>query len=124
MKSYWLTVPLALVLSSACSSSDQSLGETRAQPNPDPGPDVDPDPPDPDPVVQPCENMLLHMGRTGACRPATECPFDQLTAPGYECAGGLACCDMTVGCRQGGCGGTSNGPVLPPGGESGAAGSG
>lgn len=120
MKAY-VALALALSVASACSSSDQSLGETRVRPMPEPQPDVDPDPPpapDPNPMLYACENRALHE-HVGICTPKMlPCPDGVITLEGYECAAGLQCCDRRrIGCGSDGCGGTSSGPVLPPGGE-------
>jgi len=131
----WL-IPLAFA--AACSSRDQSLGETRPtphpvvidptptpnpNPNPDPNPNPNPDPnptpnPNPTPTTPPCEDHSQHA-RTGTCMPASECRGRVLTSAGYECNGVGACCDDTVGgcpppntCGQGG-------SAMSPGGDGG-----
>jgi hypothetical protein len=117
-----------LGLLAACSSRDQSLGETRSpspaptpqpqpgpipQPQPDPNPDPAPDPqptpdpqpqpdPNPTPSVPPCEDRTLHP-HIGACLPIAACPHS-ITYAGYECVGDAVCCDQGVGCGMAGCG--------------------
>ncbi len=128
----WPLVVLSVLIAVACSTRDQTLGETR--PSPDPmRPDIDPDPPEPDPpepdppepdpgpgpepMVPPCEDETRHAN-TGTCRPIEEgCPSGVITRAGYECAEGLHCCEEPlVGCGLGQCGGADSGPALPPGG--------
>lgn len=122
MTRYPVAMLLAFALVHACSSSDQSLGETRqAPPVPVPIPDIDPDSPDvPGAKVSPCEDATLHADR-GACLPvAVPCP--ELLRAGYECSTGLHCCkERPIGCGLGSCGGGmstggagDDGPALPP----------
>ena len=113
----WL-IPLAFA--AACSSRDQSLGDTRPTPdpviidpnptpNPNPNPNPDPNPnPNPTPTTPPCEDRSQHV-RIGICTPASECRGNVHTAAGYECNGAGVCCDNAVGacspatpCDQGG----------------------
>ena len=116
-----------LGLATACSSRDQSLGETRQSPRPiivpDPAPNPDPDPtpdpspnpdpnptpdpnpnPDPTPTVPPCEDSSKHV-HLGHCVPMGQCRAP-ITRVGYECEGDAVCCDDGVGCSLGECGGS------------------
>jgi hypothetical protein len=120
-----------LALAAACSSRDQSVGETRRppdpiivvdpqpsptpdpnlNPDPDPNPNPNPDPdPDPTPSTPPCEDLSKHA-RTGVCVQIGSCRGSVLTGAGYECAGDALCCDDRVGCGTLGCptGGGSGG---------------
>lgn len=114
----------------ACSSHDQTLGETRRAPSPSaaptpslkPAPQPVPDPaPDPQPVGATCEDSSLHV-RTGHCVAAGTCFGDTITLAGYECPGGQICCDYRVGCPSTGCGGRSAAGTPPVGAGGDAAG--
>lgn len=122
MTRYLLPFALSFALASACSSADQSLGETRRPPIPD----LDPPPPEPTPVamLSPCEDGALHA-RIGSCWPVVEaCDGPEILLPGYECKAGTHCCAVRpVGCPQAGCGGlnaggASNDTPAPPAGGS------
>jgi hypothetical protein len=119
---------LAIALPAACSSRDQSLGETRsADPDPhstaDPDPKLEPepDPPEPEPKPEPTPYPCEVSQRSTFCLPLTEtCRGRIITSIGFECGPDQQCCEATVGCPQTGCGGSNGGPVLAPGGASNA----
>lgn len=100
---------LPFVFALACSSRDQSLGQTiHTQPIIDPDPDPDPDPnPNPSPVP-PCEDTSLHAAET-SCE-ASCLPTRTVVGSGYECPAGFSCCDNSVGCGASGC----PSPTVPP----------
>jgi hypothetical protein len=95
----WLST---LALAVACSSRDETLGETRQTPDPivlpEPGPE-----PAPDPNPQPCEDTSKRLP-PGKCVPMGKCLGHVLTVAGYECESGSVCCDTAPGCGRNGCG--------------------
>lgn len=114
----WACLALvAAALSSSCSSSDVSLGETRRKPPtptpeptpPEPTPEPPtptPEPPTPGPTPTPefpCETV-----QHGEClAPTAHCSGRFTTRAGYECDDNTVCCEISVGGTPPGAGGAA-----------------
>jgi hypothetical protein len=125
----WRTLAVAVTCVVACSSRDQTLGETRRPPGPGPDPSVKPVP-DPTPTPQPepepdpaCQDPQKHV-RVGMCVSLGTCFGRPINLAGYECPVGQTCCEAPVGCPQTGCGGSGSSSGTGAGGETAAGASG
>src|SRR5438552_19051136 len=90
----WRILAVVATLTVACSSRDQTLGETRRAPSPSPvpTPSLQPAPaPLPEPPPQPnnsaCEDAQRHA-RVGHCVDVGTCFGQPITSAGYECPAG------------------------------------
>lgn len=129
-RSAWPTLIAVAALAIACSSRDQTLGETRRAPSPAPDPSLNPVPvPDPTPSPRPepsnpaCEDAQKHA-RVGICVNVGTCFGRPITLAGYDCPAGQTCCENPVGCSQSGCGGSGTGSVIGASGDTSAGASG